>query len=795
MKKYITFLYLFFSVLYINSQHVAKPIPLESLYIQTNKDIFTSGEEIKFKVTILNSRTLKPSYASEILYLQILDIHKNVKFSHKFPIDRGVCKGRYKLSDVMKNGLYFLNVFTVNSINENFNIRAQKPFYIEQNFHKRLHITYNLERDSISSQLFASFKVNDRKYAPYKNVKTQLVYKTKSGRSRKQKIKTNDKGIVTFKLKDISKIDFSRIVFTVFDDAGKREEVINLIPPKFKNHFNVRFFPEGGHLFSGIKQRVGIKVFNEWNESIQGKIFLYEDDQKIQELKLEGGVTSVTHHFKNEKKYSIKTNINTKEFSVSFPEFKKSGVYLKVTDKGKTLKVDLNPVNFKSTKTFTLKAYYNGKEIHNEFISSLQSLVSFPVHVQDLNMGIVYLDLLDTNQTVLASRAVFVNQHKKLRVKPLKSIRKKYQPKEKVKLKFKILDDQNQIKRAVASVRISNEKSIFNEEGINLSSYYHLIKNSKERIPSSKRYFIKSYSKSLDHLMLNNYFKKNDSNYKRQSKLYSEDIIGKLYGRGLLNNLVVEKNKMIPVLGGKKVNSVAVDSLGNFKITPSQLQEMDNENLTLAYGNNETHLFTNFDFLIQSEEILKKPNINITNNIDFLSRKKISKKYLEDFSFDYLNSLDEVVVTKKVRKPKPFGVSKLYKGSVFDYVCIEYNILNCTNHKFGGIKPIDGQEYFINGGERVVYKKPESKIKKEKSVVSNMLHLKGFYDYPKKEKIENFYDLRTNLYWNPYLLNQQNGEFEIEFTTSEVRGLYQASIEVNSQDGLLGTYYFSFEVK
>ena len=795
MKNYIILLCFIFNIFSVSSQYKRQHQKLESLYIQTNKDIYTSGEEIKFKVTVLNSKTLKPSYTSKILYLQILNINKEVEFSHKFPIDRGVCKGVYKLKDNFKNGLYFLNVMTVHSINKNLNIRAQKPFHIEQNFYKRLHIAYDLVSDSVSNQLLANFKVYDRKYKPYKKLKTQLVYKTKSGKNKKQRIKTNDKGIVVFKLKNVSDIDFSRLVFTVFDDSGKREEIISLPSPNFNNKFNVQFFPEGGQLFSGIEQKVAVKIINEWNEPVKSKVFLYEEEKKLQELDLqEKGIAAFTYNFKRDKKYFIKSRVSNKEYSIPFPEFTNAGVYLKVIEKGKTLKVDLFPINLRNDKNFKVKAYNNGEVIHQKVITSLQNLTSFPIHVQDLSSGVVFVELLDVNNNVLASRDVFVNQHKKLYVKPLKTIRRRYKPKEKIKLRFKVSDHLKKNKRAVATIRISNDKSVLLENGMNLSSYYQLIKNSNERIVSSGKYFSQKSPWILDDLMLTKTYIRNDSNYKKHAKSYQESIFGKLYGRGLANNLIAERNKRIPVIAGVNNNSIIVDSLGNFKISPSKLEQINSEYFTVAYGNSDSHYITKSDFLLVSEEFQKMDFINISNNISFLSRKKISKKYSEDFSFDYSNSLDEVVVTKKVKNVKAFGVKKLHEGSVFDYVCYEYDILNCVNHK-QGYKPVEGGIYLINGGEKIVYKAPKSKSKTKEKLESNILKLKGFYNYNKKQKVEGFQDLRTNLYWNPYLLNNKKGEFEIEFTTSEVRGIYQASIEVNSQDGLLGTYFFTFEVK
>jgi len=51
---------------------LAKNAPREAAYIQTSKDIYETGEDLWFKVYLLNSSTLRPSELSKTLYLQLV---------------------------------------------------------------------------------------------------------------------------------------------------------------------------------------------------------------------------------------------------------------------------------------------------------------------------------------------------------------------------------------------------------------------------------------------------------------------------------------------------------------------------------------------------------------------------------------------------------------------------------------------------------------------------------------------------------------------------------------------------
>ena len=54
-------------------QSLAKNAPPELAYIQTSKDIYETGEDLLFKVYLLDAQYLTPSLLSKTLYLQLLN--------------------------------------------------------------------------------------------------------------------------------------------------------------------------------------------------------------------------------------------------------------------------------------------------------------------------------------------------------------------------------------------------------------------------------------------------------------------------------------------------------------------------------------------------------------------------------------------------------------------------------------------------------------------------------------------------------------------------------------------------
>ena len=67
---------------------LARRAPPERAYIQTSKDIYETGEDLWFKVYLLNSQYLTPSLLSRTLYLQLFsEDKKHLVWQEKYEIN------------------------------------------------------------------------------------------------------------------------------------------------------------------------------------------------------------------------------------------------------------------------------------------------------------------------------------------------------------------------------------------------------------------------------------------------------------------------------------------------------------------------------------------------------------------------------------------------------------------------------------------------------------------------------------------------------------------------------------
>ena len=78
---------------------LAKRQASELNYIQTNKDIYETGEDLWFKTYVLDAQFLTPSLLSQTLYLQLLNKkNKQAVWEEKYPLENGFANGHVHIN-------------------------------------------------------------------------------------------------------------------------------------------------------------------------------------------------------------------------------------------------------------------------------------------------------------------------------------------------------------------------------------------------------------------------------------------------------------------------------------------------------------------------------------------------------------------------------------------------------------------------------------------------------------------------------------------------------------------------
>src|SRR5690606_844763 len=107
-------------ILVNNFQENAEKVEQESVYIQTNKEIYETGEDLWFKAYVLDSQFFIPSHISKVLFVQLINDKTNEPvWEEKYGIENGFVDGHLFINDTLPEGNYRLATYSPHSFYTN----------------------------------------------------------------------------------------------------------------------------------------------------------------------------------------------------------------------------------------------------------------------------------------------------------------------------------------------------------------------------------------------------------------------------------------------------------------------------------------------------------------------------------------------------------------------------------------------------------------------------------------------------------------------------------------------------
>ncbi|UOY05772.1 hypothetical protein L0P88_17750 [Muricauda sp. SCSIO 64092] len=106
-------------------------------YLQTNKDIYETEEDLWFKGYLLDSQYFVPSQRSKVLFIQLIEDHTNKPvWEERYEIENGFVDGHLILNDSLKEGSYTLTGYSSYTFFKNID---------EFSFLKKIHIVKSIK--------------------------------------------------------------------------------------------------------------------------------------------------------------------------------------------------------------------------------------------------------------------------------------------------------------------------------------------------------------------------------------------------------------------------------------------------------------------------------------------------------------------------------------------------------------------------------------------------------------------------------------------------------------------------
>lgn len=390
---------------------VPQPISTQSLaekiYLQIDSDLYTNRQTIWLSFTVTEAASNQLSPLSGVLYVELIDAEKRVRDEKMVKLAHGAGKAFFELGDRYLPGKYLIRAYT--KWNENFGPAFIATKYIDvyaDSANKAFDPIQNItlvEENPDELLLKAEFNPLHLDSLHQKRLEVFLVLDGKKDSIDLKESPTHlylmeypvaaENQLVSLGMRTSNGVTYSK---TVALQSGQ---------PR------VSFYPESGHLLTGIRSKVAFKA-----KDIQGKGI------KIQGEILDDRGQTLTSISSNElglgwfmlqpdssRSYQARLYVgedSTSLFTFDLPKVKSQGKILKVSKYRDKIVVNCLSPNQVSDST-TIRVSSTGKDYYHLQRQMKSGLMTAVLPVNLLPEGVIAFTILDEQQLPQAERLFF----------------------------------------------------------------------------------------------------------------------------------------------------------------------------------------------------------------------------------------------------------------------------------------------------------------------------------------------------------------------------------------------------
>jgi hypothetical protein len=433
-----------------------------------------------------------------------------------------------------------------------------------------------------------------------------------------------------------------------------------------KFNLDVQFFPEGGNMLVGVRNKIGVKavVENGFGANLSGHI-LNSKKEKIAIFNTEHagmGAFAITPS-QNERYTAVVIMPDGQEKTFKFPQPTESGFSIAIGKTSENLNVRVLATQDKiGAKNMFVIAQSNGIACASFTIPLTQQNNNVNIPLKSFPTGIIHFTLFNAEAIALAQRLVFVNHHDQLKMEV--SQKSAALTKQKMELSLAVNDlNENPVDGGFSVAITDMAQVISNEdEEITILSNLLLTSDLKGYIEKPNYYFNtinEGKEKQLDNLLLTQGWRRFvwgdiatekviDLDYRIEKTIEVSGKIANEFGKPKANARI----SLFAATNGKilKLDTIS-NTKGNFTFDRLEFPDSTSVMLMAKIGKDNKAIKLSLNDHLAVEPY--KLNGNTINIESYLSS---TKKMFEELSkFNMLNKgimLKEVVITKQ-RDLKP----------------------------------------------------------------------------------------------------------------------------------------------
>jgi hypothetical protein len=430
----------------------------ERVYVQTDKTIYNTSDDIWFRAYVFNALEKKLSLLSHSLYFKLFGPNGNELLSGKFYIQKGLCDGDIKIPSNWEEGRYLLICYSSWMKNQPVDQIFQKEIYIKKDDFISVRITtdsiYQLLKIGKPAILNGQLISANGNALPSQQM--NYVISTRGKSFGKGKFTTDSNGNFNIKVK-FESLDFKgNLLLEVEGNQGKEmlfgvSALPWLIPP-----VSISFSPEGGNLLDGELNIIAVCARDSKGNIFPFKAIINDSKGKTQADintgKKKWGKT-VLKAIAGEK-YCAKI-IRPLDINDAFflPEVKNSGIALHLISSNSNFVLLRTAAAHMNVPRMYMAARW-GQGIFWAANLNLMQERNISIPTGNLPAGIADIFLIDSTGNMQAMRPTFINSDQQTSLFS-KTERNIYSPREKVVVELSLKNQKNQPLDGILSASVS----------------------------------------------------------------------------------------------------------------------------------------------------------------------------------------------------------------------------------------------------------------------------------------------------------------------------------------------------
>jgi TonB-dependent SusC/RagA subfamily outer membrane receptor len=477
----------------------------EKIYMHTNHVFFKPGEQVFFKLYLVNGQDQIATAISNVVYVDVINPAGNVIQKLNYKVEDGYAEGSYDFTEQAPGGVYKLKAYTTWMQNETDSTFFVKELTVQKVIAPRvlLKLEYPKKGYGAGDEVLADFSMRSLSDQPIRNYKGMYTVSIGGKQVETASFSTDHLGKAKVKFylpKELSTNDGLLNITVNYD--GYTEAISRSIPIVL-GKIDLQFMPEGGSLIEGQQGNVAFLAVNEFGKpvDVEGDI-VNKNGKKVASFKAykfgmgKFAFTPATH-----ESYKAKiTSPNNIREEFILPAIKADGISLNIKKEKTDLLLVLSSTSEMEVK---LVGQTKGVNYYAEFLKVSRGENKIWIKEEMFPAGIARFTVYNADDQPLAERIMFLNEHKKLDV-TITTDKKKYQPREKVTLTISTKDENGKPVPSNFSLSVIDDKlwSFADDKQDHILSWLLMSSELRGKIEEPQFYFKKDEPKAAEALDL-----------------------------------------------------------------------------------------------------------------------------------------------------------------------------------------------------------------------------------------------------------------------------------------------------